>query len=97
MLIARRAREADAASMLAARQVRQHAHIRKHRGSNVSDQPFVTTGGALPLPTPAQPETLTATSVATRTNNSFFIGAPFRVVILLLVTVRINTPIGGLL
>jgi hypothetical protein len=30
----------------------------------------------LPLPTPAQPATLTATSVASKANTSFFIGAP---------------------
>jgi hypothetical protein len=30
----------------------------------------------LPLPMPAQPATLTATSVATKATRSFFIGAP---------------------
>jgi hypothetical protein len=43
---------------------------------SASDQPLVTIGGALPLPTPTQPETLTATSVATSANRSFFIGIP---------------------
>jgi hypothetical protein len=46
--------------------------------SKVSDQPFVTTGGgALPLPTPTQPDTLTATRVATSANRSFFIAIPY--------------------
>jgi hypothetical protein len=43
---------------------------------SASDQPLVTIGGALPLPTPTQPETLTATRVATSANRSFFIGIP---------------------
>src|SRR6516164_7078769 len=33
-------------------------------------------GGALPLPMPTQPETLTATRVATKANSTFFIGIP---------------------
>jgi hypothetical protein len=45
--------------------------------AHASVQPFVTIGGgALPLPTPAQPATLTATSVASNANASFFIAAP---------------------
>jgi hypothetical protein len=77
----------------------QHAQIRNSRGSNASGQPFVTTGGgALPLPKPAQPETLTATRVATKANTSFFIGAPYlRVVIPLLLTIVINTLIVAIL
>ena len=40
-------------------------------------QPLVTMGGgALPLPMPTQPETLTATRVATKANSTFFIGVP---------------------
>src|SRR5205085_4238328 len=40
-------------------------------------QPFVTMGGgALPLPMPTQPETLTATRVATKAMSTFFIGVP---------------------
>jgi hypothetical protein len=40
--------------------------------SNLSDQPFVTMGGgALPLPMPTQPETLTATRVATKAMSTF--------------------------
>jgi hypothetical protein len=47
---------------------------------------------------PAQPETLTATRVATKANTSFFIGAPYlRVVIPLLLTIVINTLITGIL
>ena len=39
----------------------------KQPHSNLSDQPFVTMGGgALPLPMPTQPATLTATRVATK-------------------------------
>src|SRR4029077_2614513 len=46
--------------------------------SKFSDQPFVTTGGgALPLPTPTQPDTLTATRVASSANRSFFIAIPY--------------------
>ena len=37
-------------------------------------QPFVTTGGALPLPT--QPVMPTATNTASRATKIFFIGAP---------------------
>jgi hypothetical protein len=45
--------------------------------SNLSDQPFVTMGGgALPLPMPTQPATLTATRVATKAISTFFIGVP---------------------
>src|SRR6516225_9137809 len=33
-------------------------------------------GGALPLPMPTQPETLTATRVATKATSTFFIGVP---------------------
>ena len=49
------------------------------RSNGVDDrgQPLVTTGGgALPLPMPTQPETLTATRVATKANSTFFIGVP---------------------
>jgi hypothetical protein len=49
----------------------------KQPHSNLSDQPFVTMGGgALPLPTPTQPATLTATRVATKAISTFFIGVP---------------------
>ena len=49
----------------------------KQPHSNLSDQPFVTMGGgALPLPTPTQPATLTATRVATKAMSTFFIGVP---------------------
>src|SRR6516164_6761833 len=40
-------------------------------------QPLVTMGGgALPLPMPTQPETLTATRVATKATSTLFIGVP---------------------
>jgi hypothetical protein len=46
-------------------------------GVDGSGQPLVTMGGgALPLPMPTQPETLTATRVATKANRTFFIGVP---------------------
>lgn len=41
-----------------------------------SDQPLVTTGGALPLPTPAQPATLTAMRVASKAARILVIGTP---------------------
>lgn len=53
-----------------------HAHRRVHRKWFVRSkvvQPFVTTGGALPLPIPAQPATLKATTVASNATTSFFI------------------------
>ena len=54
-----------------------NAQARKQRDSNLSDQPFVTMGGgALPLPMPTQPATLTATRVATKAMSTFFIGVP---------------------
>jgi hypothetical protein len=51
------------------------------RGGKLSGQPFLTIGGGggafpFPLPRPAQPETLTATRVATKAHNTFFIGGP---------------------
>ena len=45
--------------------------------SDLSGQPFVTIGGgALPLPMPTHPATLTATRVATKATSTFFIGIP---------------------
>src|SRR4029079_8522622 len=55
-----------------------NAQNRSSRISN-SGPPLVTIGGeggAFPLPKPAQPETLTATRVATKANSTFFIGVP---------------------
>jgi hypothetical protein len=57
-----------------------NAQTRSNRVSK-SGQPFLTIGGGggafpFPLPRPAQPETLTATRVATKANNTFFIGVP---------------------
>src|SRR3974390_1563597 len=49
------------------------------RSNGVDDrgQPLVTMGGgALPLPMPTQPATLTATRVATKATSTFFIGIP---------------------
>src|SRR6516225_6840372 len=44
---------------------------------NLSGQPLVTMGGgALPLPMPTQPATLTAMRVATKATSTFFIGIP---------------------
>jgi hypothetical protein len=49
----------------------------RSNGVDGSGQPLVTMGGgALPLPMPTQPETLTATRVATKANSTFFIGVP---------------------
>ncbi len=56
-----------------------HAHSGSNRDRIVryeAAQPFVTTGGALPLPIPAQPATLNARTVASSAHTSFFIGAP---------------------
>ena len=54
-----------------------HAHSRVHREWFVRSkvvQPFVTTGALpLPLPIPAQPATLKATTVASNAITSFFI------------------------
>src|SRR6516162_10005431 len=50
----------------------------RSNGLDDRGQPLVTMGGgALPLPMPTQPETLTATRVATKANSTFFIGVPF--------------------
>ena len=49
------------------------------RSNGIDDrgQPLVTMGGgALPLPMPTQPETLTATRVATKATSTLFIGVP---------------------
>jgi len=49
----------------------------RSNGVDGSGQPLVTMGGgALPLPMPTQPATLTATRVATKANSTFFIGVP---------------------
>ena len=56
-----------------------HAHRDSNRDRIVrleAAQPFVTTGGALPFPIPAQPATLNASMVASSAHTSFFIGAP---------------------
>ena len=49
----------------------------RSNGLDDRGQPLVTMGGgALPLPMPTQPETLTATRVATKATSTFFIGVP---------------------
>src|SRR3974390_1118056 len=49
----------------------------RSNGLDDRGQPLVTMGGgALPLPMPTQPETLTATRVATKATSTFFIGIP---------------------
>ena len=58
-------------------QVRQQCPDPEQRDRNLSGQPLVTMGGgALPLPMPTQPATLTATRVATKATSTFFIGIP---------------------
>ena len=58
-------------------QVRQQCPDPEQRDRNLSGQPLVTIGGgALPLPMPTQPATLTATRVATKATSTFFIGIP---------------------
>jgi len=58
-------------------QVRQQCPDPEQRDRNLSGQPLVTMGGgALPLPMPTQPATLTATRVATKATSTFFIGVP---------------------
>src|SRR6516225_277767 len=68
----------SAATLLATTtQVRQQCPDPEQRDRNLSGQPLVTMGGgALPLPMPAQPATLTATRVATKATSTFFIGIP---------------------
>ena len=63
--------------LAATMQVRQQCPDPEQRDRNLSGQPLVTMGGgALPLPMPTQPATLTATRVATKATSTFFIGIP---------------------
>src|SRR5215212_3506444 len=63
--------------MVVSQSSRPPRHTRKHRDRVGSVQPLVTTGGgALPLPRPAQPATLTATRVASKAARTLVIGYP---------------------